>query len=43
MDTEGSGVGYPPPSGDGTRAAPFDPMSEDAASILNVPSMSEKE
>ena len=25
MDTEGSGVGYPPPSGDEAHAAPSDP------------------
>lgn len=43
MDTEGSGVGYPPPFGRWDPRRPFDPMSEDAASILNVPSISEKE
>lgn len=43
MDTEGSGVGSPPPFGRWDPRRPFDPMSEDAASILNVPSMSEKE
>ena len=42
MDTEGSGVGYPP-FGRWDPRRPFDPMSEDAVSILNVPSMSEKE
>ncbi len=42
MDTEGSGVGYPP-FGRWDPRRPFDPMSEDAASILNFPSMSEKE
>lgn len=43
MDTEGSGVGYPPSFGRRDLRRPFDPMSEDAASILNVPSISEKE
>ena len=43
MDTEGSGVGSPPPFGGWDPRRPFDPMSEDAASILNVPSISEKE